>query len=154
MTNESNKKTIKEEPVDLVVMPYSYDPVSKLFTLKVDSPNDVEEIYIQSLIHNARWRKIKFNKIYDAALKTYRQLQKWFAKLEAIIKYDNPGMKVTKELKDAFHHQMKLRIFEADSFHIHAGEEEIIMPASMKEMSVEQLARGIQVLEDTYDYVE
>lgn len=147
-------KHIKEEPVDLVVLPYSYDPATQLFTMKIESPGDAEEVYIMSMIHNARWRRIKFNRIYDSALKTYRQLQKWFAKLTAIIKHDNPGVIVTKEMRDAFHYQMKLRIFDADLIHLNAGSEEIIMPPSLADMSVEQLAQGITKLEETYDFVD
>lgn len=149
-----DKKHIKEDPVDLVVLPYSYDPITQLFTLKVQSPGDVEELYLLSMIHNAKWRRIKFNRIYDTALKLYVQLQKWFAKLTAIIKHDNPGIKVTKEMLYAFHYQMKLRIFEADVIRINIGGAETIMPPAMGDMTIGQVAQGIEKLCDTYDFVD
>lgn len=135
----------------LLLKPLSYDRGNKTITFEVDDFDDLIEEYIVNWIVSKQIKKAKIQKISGKKLRTYKQLQKWYAKLDAIIKYDNPGIKVTKALLDSFSFQMKLSIFEAETLWI-GGKEGIPIPPSLASMDIETLAQGIEKLEQAYDY--
>lgn len=142
----------------LVVTPLSYNRTSKLLMMQVDSPDEAMENFIDQMIEAKKEKKIdirvKFLKMSEAALRSYRQLQKWFVKVTSIIKHFNPGVKVTKEMKDAMSNELKMRYFEADVIYLSDGKNQTPLPPSLSTMNHDLLAKGIEGLENDYDFVD
>ena len=135
----------------LLAKPLSYDRGSCTLTLQIDNFDDLVEELIIEWMTSSKVKKIKIQNISLKKLRTYKQLQKWHAKLTAIIKYDDPSIKVTKAMLDSFSFQMKLRIFEAEVLWV-GPKHDIPIPPSLATMELEPLSRGIEKLEEAYNY--
>lgn len=133
----------------LIAKPEDFNPSTGQITFNIQLLDEVIKQYIIDIISKDRPVKIKIVRVSDNALRSYEQLQKWFASLESILKYYS--MPVTKETRDALHEQLKLSMFDAE--YMELGDLSIPLVPSLATMEFQNLSNGIQKLVDRYDFI-